>query len=128
MLNGVVATCRYFLTRIDPEDQAPKIDFQSSKGASLDGKPAARRKVVSWRGGGHVHNETRCFHLTIIKIKGNFATQKEHGLLNLPLLDFWTIPKICGKCHNIFGRTTPQVFSRPEINQYLRQFGTKRRP
>ena len=53
------------------------------------------------------------------------AFQKTLPLLNLPLLDFWTIPKMFKKRTGILGRTIPQFFSRPEINKSLRPFDIK---
>ncbi len=51
--------------------------------------------------------------------------QRVLGLLNVPLLDSWTIPKIFKKRTNIIGRTIPQLFSRPEINKRQRPFDMK---
>jgi hypothetical protein len=50
------------------------------------------------------------------------AFQRTLPLLNLPLLDSRTIPKMFKKRTDIVGRTIPQLFSRPEINKSLRPF------
>jgi hypothetical protein len=51
------------------------------------------------------------------------AFQKTLRLLNLPLLDSWTIPKIFKKRTDIFGRTIPHFFPRHKVNKTLRPFG-----
>jgi hypothetical protein len=53
------------------------------------------------------------------------AFQRTLPLLNLPLLDSRTIPKMFKKRTDIVGRTIPQFFLRPEINKSLRPFDIK---
>jgi len=53
------------------------------------------------------------------------AFQETLPLLNLPLLDSWTAPKIFKKRTNIFGRTIPQFFPRRKINKSLGPFDIK---